>query len=138
MRNCEIISNPARVYSFVCQYVPVNVVSDMQGIGLERDGELIAGVLYDSYNGQNVWMHIGAMPGTHWATREFIFTVLYHPFITMGCRRVGAYIESSNTVARRFVEHVGFKVEATLSRAAHDGGDITLYVMWREDFKHAD
>ena len=137
MRHCEIISNPARVYAFVSQYAPVNVVSDMQGIGLERDGNLIAGVLYESYNGQNMWMHVGAKPGVLWATRKFIHAVLHYPFITAGCKRVGAYIESSNAAARKFVEHVGFKPEATLSQAAHDGGDITLYVMWREDFKHA-
>lgn len=134
MSTSRFISNPARVFAFVRQYAPVTVVSDMQGIGHERNGELIAGVLYENYNGQNVWMHIGAKPGTLWATKRFIYTVLHYPFVTMGCKRVSAHIEAGNLAARRFVEHVGFRLEAVLKNAASDGGDVTLYVMWREDF----
>jgi RimJ/RimL family protein N-acetyltransferase len=129
-----IISNPGRVFAFVKQYAPVYAVADMQGIGHEKSGELIAGVLYEGYNSHNVWMHIGAKPGSLWATRRFIYTVLHYPFVTMGCRRVTAHIEASNRAARKFVERVGFKCEAVLKNAASDGGDVTLYVMWRESF----
>jgi hypothetical protein len=36
-------------------------------IGLEKDGELVAGVLYDDFNGANVLMHVasdGSRPGS--------------------------------------------------------------------------
>ena len=128
----EIIFNPARVYDFVRRYVPVNVVAGMQGIGLERDGELVAGVLYEGFNGRNVWMHVGAEPGKRWMTKAFLHATFTYPFVQLGCQRVGGYVDASNEQARRFDEHLGFKQEAVLRGAASDGGDVILYVMRKE------
>lgn len=130
---CTIVSNPARVWSFVRQHVPVNVVSDMKGLGLERDGELVAGVLYENWSGPNVWMHVAAVPGSRWLNREFLRYCFHYPFMELGCSRVSGYVEASNEAARRFDEHLGFKPEAVLKGAATDGGDVILYVMWRDE-----
>jgi len=125
----EIIFNPARVYDFVRQFIPVNMVSGMQGIGLGKDGELIAGVLYEGFNGHNVWMHVGAIPGKRWMTRAYLHAAFAYPFVQCGCSRVSGYVEANNAQARRFDEHLGFTQEAVLSGAASDGGDVILYVM---------
>ena len=42
-------------------------------------------------------------------------------------------MDASNTDARRFNEHLGFREEARLMGAAADGGDVLLYVMWKEE-----
>ena len=47
--------------------------------------------------------------------------------------RISGYVNESNEVARRFDEHLGFHEEARLKGAAPDGGDVLLYVMWRDD-----
>jgi RimJ/RimL family protein N-acetyltransferase len=131
----SIISNPARVWAYVRQYTPIGMVAGSKGIGLERDGELIAGVVYEGYNTQNVWMHVGTTPGKKW-TMEYLRYCFYYPFVELDCKRVSGYVEASNSAARRFDEHLGFQQEAVLKGAASDGGDVVLYVMRREDCRY--
>ncbi len=128
-----IVSNPARVFDFVNKIMPMQMTSGMKGLGLERDGELIAGVLYEGYNGQNVWMHVAAVPGTQWMTRDFLRYCFHYPFNEMGVARVSGYVNASNKEARRLDEHLGFKPEAVIRGAAPDGDDVIIYAMWRED-----
>lgn len=128
----KIVSNPARVWAFVRERVPVPVVAGMKGLGLERDGELVAGVLYEGYNRVNVWVHGAAVSGRRWLNREDLRYCLYYPFVELGCRRISACVDASNSDSRRFVEHLGFEREAVLNGAASDGGDVLVYVMWRE------
>ncbi len=129
----RIVSDPGRVFTFVTQYLPLNMVAGTKGLGLERDGELIAGVLYEGYNRHNIWMHVAAVPGARWMTKEYLRYCFHYPFVELGCTRVSGYVEASNTLARRFDEHLGFRQEAVLEGAASDGGDVILYVMRRQD-----
>lgn len=131
----RIISDPGRVFAFVRQFAPITMVAGNKGLGLERDGELVAGVVYEGYNGVNVWMHVAIAPGTL-LTRDYIRYCFQYPFDELGCKRVSGYVEASNTAARRFDEHIGFKQEAVLKGAATDGGDVILYVMRREDCRY--
>lgn len=131
----RIISNPARVFDFVRQYAPITMVAGSKGLGLEREGELVAGVVYEGYNGVNVWMHVAIAPGARF-TRGYIRYCFHYPFIELGCKRISGYVEANNEAARRFDEHIGFKQEAVLKGAATDGGDVILYVMRREDCRY--
>lgn len=132
-----IISNPARVWSFVTQRgVAVPMSAGMKGLGLERDGSLVAGVLYEGYTGHNIWMHVAADQSKRWMTREYLRYCFHYPFNELGCGRVSGWVEASNEAARRFDEHLGFKEEARLKGAARDGGDVILYVMWRKDCRY--
>lgn len=129
----RLISNPARVFAFVSQYIPLGMVTGMKGLGLEKDGELIAGALYEGFNGHNVWVHLAGQPGKRWMNRDFLRYGFHYPFNEMGVRRLSGYVNASNTEARRLNEHFGYQEEARLSGAAPDGGDVILYVMWREN-----
>lgn len=129
----RLISNPARVYDFVSQYMSMAMVAGMKGVGLEKDGELIAGALYEGFNGQNVWAHLAGKPGKRWMNREFLWYGFHYPFNEMGVKRISGYVNASNTEARRLNEHFGYQEEARLKGAAPDGGDVILYVMWREN-----
>lgn len=123
----------SRVLEFVRKHVPLSFVENMTALGLERDGELIAGVIYEGFNGHNVWMHC-AIPGR--LTREFLNACFRYPFVQLGCKRVSGYVEASNIKARIFDEHLGFKPEARLRGAASDGGDVILYAMTREGCRY--
>ena len=129
----RIISNPARVFAFVSEIMPMSPVGGMKGIGLEKDGELIAGALYEGFNGQNVWVHLAGQPGKRWMNREFLRYGFHYPFNEMGVKRISGYVNASNTEARRLNEHFGYQEEVRLKGAAPDGGDVILYVMWREN-----
>ncbi|NVN99288.1 MAG: GNAT family N-acetyltransferase [Geobacteraceae bacterium] len=112
------------------------MVSGSQAIGLEKDGKLVAGVIYEGFNGFNVWMHVAAEPGRHWLTRDFLGAAFLYPFVQLNCNRVSGYVEAWNEDAKRFDEHLGFKQEAILKGAASDGGDVILYVMPREGCRY--
>lgn len=133
-----IIDSPSRVWAFLReQGAHVPIVSGMKALGLEKNGELVAGVLYESFNGVNVWMHVAVAPGAR-ITRQYLHYCFYYPFVALGCKRLTGYVEASNEKARRFDEHLGFKPEAVLKGAARDGGDVILYVMHREDCRYVD
>lgn len=108
----------------------------MTAIGLRRGGELVAGVIYEGFNGRNMWAHVAAEPGRRWLVREYLFACFAYPFIVCGVDRLSGYVNASNTEARRFDEHLGFKEEARLRGAAPDGGDVILYVMWRDECRY--
>lgn len=110
--------------------------SDMVAIGWSEGGELVAGVLYEGFNGVNLWMHVAAVPGRRWLRREYLRACFAYPFCVCRVARISGYVEERNLEARRFDEHLGFREEARLRGAAADGGDVIIYVMRREDCRH--
>lgn len=121
-----------RIFHFVNQRAPLHKVEGYTAIGLQRSGQLIAGVVYDGYTGSNIFMHVAAEPGARWMTKAYLLTCFAYPFITAGCQRITGMVAASNTQARRFDEHLGFEQEALLPQAGPDGDDLLLYVMWRD------
>ena len=117
------------VFTFVNSLTPLSVVSGMVAIGLEKNGALVAGVVYEGINRFNAWMHVAAAPGARWLTRPYLRACFGYPFQTCGVERVRGYVSASNMAARRFDEHLGFEQEAVLHGAAADGSDVIIYVM---------
>jgi len=115
---------------------PVCYSDGMQGIGLRRHGVLVAAMVYEHFNGRNIWCHIAAVPGRHWLTRYALLACLSYPFKVCGVERMTAQVMASNRDAIRFVEHVGFVEEARLRGAASDGGDVILFVLWKKDCRY--
>lgn len=129
-----------QVYGFVTQYIPLCRSEGQTGLALTKDDEIVCGVVYDDYSVSNIWMHVAALPGRRWLTKEsylrFTYTCFHYPFIQLGVKRVSGWVEASNAEARRFDEHLGFKQEAVLQGAARDGGDVIIYVMHRKDCRY--
>jgi hypothetical protein len=96
------------------------------------DVEIIACVWYEGYNGVNMNMHVASKPGSRWMTREFLWYVFHYPFVECGVKRVTGLVPEMNYAARRFDEHIGFKLEATLKDAAPDG-DLRVYTMFKDE-----
>jgi RimJ/RimL family protein N-acetyltransferase len=105
-------------------------------IGLARDNQLIAGVLYEDWNGANVVMHVAA-EGKNWLNREFLRVCFDYPFNQLKCKRVTGIVPSSNGQALKFDKHLGFRVEARL-KDAHPEGDLMVLSMNREQCKWID
>lgn len=121
-----------KVSAFMRRFLPgLDHGERASAIGLERQGELVAGVLFDGLNPVNVWMHVAAVPGARWMTRDYLRAAFAYPFKVCGVQRISGYVDASNEPARRFDEHLGFRQEAVLRGAAVDGGDVLIYVMWR-------
>lgn len=101
------------------------------GVGLERDGKLIAGVVYDYYNTRQVNAHIAA--DGNWASnREYLWFIFYYPFCQLGVERITAPVAMSNLKACRLAERLGFVKEAVMERASPKG-DVAIYRMFIEN-----
>jgi RimJ/RimL family protein N-acetyltransferase len=101
------------------------------GFGIEDDRELIAGVVFNEYNGANINMHVASDGSRKWMTREFLWMVFDYAFNQAKIKRITGLVGEGNTEAQLFDEHIGFSLETTLSDA-HPSGDLLVYVMRRE------
>jgi hypothetical protein len=133
---------PKLVLPFVQSLLPgLKRAEGMRTIGLRKDGELVAGVVYEGFNGRNVWMHVAGLPGRRWLVRDYLRACFAYPFLVCGVERVSGYVNASNVQARQFDEHLGFREEARLQGAAADGGDVMLQAMppgWPGGWKSMD
>ena len=103
-----------------------------QAIGKVVDGRLVAGVLYEDWNGANIVCHIRG--DGNWACRKFLNVIFDYPFNQIKAQRITAPVSSLNAKSINLVERMGFTLESTLARAT-PGGDLRLYRMFPEDCK---
>lgn len=101
-----------------------------QGIGWAKGGELVAGVVFNDFNGPNICMHVASDGTKRWMTREFLRTCFDYPFNQCGVKRITGLVGEGNVEARKFDEHIGFVLETQLW-GAHPTGNLMVYVMWR-------
>lgn len=130
----RVTSDVMAVWRFVTARTGIPLSSTAKALGqLDRPGgQVQCGVIYEGCNDVNVWMHVAIEPGTV-LMRDFVRYCFIYPFDELGVQRISGWVEESNLAARRFDEHLGFKVETRLTGAASDGGDALIYVMRRED-----
>jgi RimJ/RimL family protein N-acetyltransferase len=102
-------------------------------IGVERNGELIAAVVYDRYSGNDLCMHVAAIPSARWATKDAMYRFFAYPFLQLGVTRVTGLVAADNAAARKFDEHIGFVFEGTMRRGMADGTDLIVYGMLRDE-----
>lgn len=105
-----------------------------QCFGQIEDDKILAVVLFEDYNGVNCSMHVAASvtDKARWLTKEFLFACFDYPFRQLKCKRVTGLVPAKNMAARRFDEHLGFILEATLKDAWPDD-NLLVYRMYREE-----
>lgn len=123
------IVNDQRVVDFVAERVGMKQPMQCYPVGLEQDGTIIAGALFERGNAHNVFMH-GAVDRP--VTRPFLRALFAYPFDKLGVRRVTVMPPSSNMEAIAWDIRVGFEFETKLAGAAHDGSDLLVFVMWKD------
>lgn len=97
---------------------------------LNGNDVLVGGVTYTQWNGANIVVDI-AVEAKRWCTPDILYCLFSFPFEQLGCKRMTAPIAASNKRSIKFVEHLGFTLEATLKDACKDG-DMLLYSMTKE------
>lgn len=105
-------------------------------IGLIEDGKPIAACLFEAFNGASVLIHIAA-EGKRWMTREYLWFVFFYPFEQLSVKKILAPVESTNLDGVKFVEHIGFTLEATLQNAAPNG-DLLIFSITKEQCRWLD
>jgi len=100
-------------------------------LGLVRGGVLVAGVIYNAYEGANVNMHIGAEDGSRWLTKDFLFAAFEYPFNERGRKRVSAFMKSMNKRAIDLATNLGFEYEGRLPNY-YWNDDAVMYGLVKE------
>ena len=98
-------------------------------IGLEHNGVVVAGVLYENWNGRSIVAHMAIEGGR--VTPAYIAAIFDYAFNVCGVHKVILPVSSANAKSQKFVEHLGFDREAAIEDAAPDG-DILLFTMTRD------
>lgn len=122
-----IVSSKERVGDWVAKKLFARFNAD-EAIGFERAGEMVAGVVYESWNGASFVCHI-VIEGL--VTPAYLAAIFHYPFIHCGAEKIIAPVAESNEDSIRFVEKLGFRLEAKLL-SAHPDGSLLLYTMSRE------
>lgn len=120
-----------RVFAFVGPRTGERRSDGMAGLGVERGGAIVAGALYERFNGVSVSVHFAIEPGV--VDRVFARAMFRYPFDQLGCKRLLGWIEARNVGAMRLAAHAGFRPEHRIRGVASDGGDVILHVMARAD-----
>lgn len=97
-------------------------------LGLRKDGEIVAGVVYENWNGRSVVCHIAFIGRL---TPAYLAAVFDYPFNVCGVDKIIAPVSSGNSKALRLVSKMGFTEEARIHNA-DTNGDIVFLTMARE------
>jgi len=127
-----MIRTGEQVARWVCKKLHACYEEGAEGIGLERAGELVAGVCYENWNGRSIMCHIvidGRM------TPEYLAAIFHYPFIYLGVDKIIVPIVQSNRDSIKFVMKLGFTFTTSL-KEAHPDGDINIYELKREDCRY--
>jgi len=97
---------------------------DSVAVGLLRGDEIVAGVIYEDWNGASIVCHIAATR----LTPLYLAAIFHYPFVVCGATMIIAPIPDRNDRSVRLVQHMGFH-EAARIQDAHPDGDILLYTL---------
>lgn len=101
-----------------------------RAVGRVVDNNLVAGVLYEEFNGAQVVCHIAGEG--NWANRHFLWLIFDYPFNQIGASRITTTVIDSNEKSQRFTKKLGFDLEFKM-KAAHPSGDLWVFRMFKDD-----
>lgn len=106
--------------------------SKYNGLGIEEDGKLIAGVIFDSFSANaRCSMHCAGI-GKRWLTREFLHICFDYVFNMANCKVVINTIAAKNVDSIAFTKHCGFKEACRIPDGDGDD-DLVILVLHRND-----
>lgn len=129
-------NEPARVAAFVADRIADAPFEDYAAIGLESDGELIAGVVFDCKHQAAIQMHVASNGSRHWMTPAYMAACFGYAFNQEKVNIIVGLVRADNVDAQRFDEHLGFKKRGQLPQACTDGTDLIVYGMLRSECRY--
>jgi len=123
-----VIVTDMRVAVFVSAHLGFALCPPFTAMGIERDGEIVAGVVFNVFEGADVHVSIA---GTGW-TGSFIRAVGSYVFDQLGCERMTAQTRDPKVI--RYAERLGGKVEGCKRNHFGPGKDATIIGILREEW----
>lgn len=99
---------------------------DAYTLGLERDGEIVAVVVFDGFSECDCNMHIASDGTGRWMNKSLLLSAFAYPFIQLNLRRVTGLVPAKNNKALEFDQNIGFTVEGKHPHALPDDDLISL------------
>lgn len=122
-----------RVMRFVADRTGEDRYEHCVAIGLEEDGNLIAGIVFQNHAGPNILMHVASDGSKRWMTPAYLCAAFRYPFEQLKVTRITGLVRADNHAAQKFDEHLGFKREGVMREAASDGTDMIVYGLLKRD-----
>ena len=129
-----IFNETHRVGSWVADQMPDGAdFHNYYAMGAEKEGELVSGIVFESYNGHNANVHIAVSK-----PNKLFLKLLDHAFIyafeTCGLKRVTGLVDADHVRSIQLNLHVGFRIEAVMQQAGSSGQDLLVLVLWPENY----
>jgi RimJ/RimL family protein N-acetyltransferase len=110
------------------------------GIGIAKNGEIVAAVYYNNFRvspkKQPISIEANVVVIDRTAiNRHNLREFFEYPFIRLGVKRVGATVAKRNKIARRLLQRLGFKYEGVARKAWHFGEDCAVYSLLKPECK---
>lgn len=99
--------------------------SRSNAIGLVKDDKLIAGVMYENWNGRSIICHI-AVEGR--LTRRYLGAIFDYAYNVCNVEKIIVPVESHNLKSAKLIENMGFTEEGRIKDCQPEG-DTILYTM---------
>ena len=115
-----------RLLPWAQERIGVRFRPDAYTIGLERDGKIVACVVYDTFSDADCCMHIASDGTRRWMNKALLVSAFSYPFIQLGLRRVTGMVPARNAEALAFNEHLGFVREGYHPHALPDDDLVSL------------
>mgnify|MGYP006270088305 CR=1 FL=1 len=115
-----------RLLPWAQERVGVTFRRDAYTIGLEKDEDLVAVVVYDTFSAAECCMHIASDGTKGWMNKSLLLAAFAYPFKQLGFRRVTGLVPAKNKEALAFDEHLGFVREGYHPHACPDDDLISL------------
>jgi len=96
-----------------------------EAIGLCKDDQIVAGVIYENWNRKSIWCHI-AIEGR--ITSAYVAAIFDYPFNVCQVDKIIVPVGSDNAASIKLVTNMGFVEESRITDARVDG-DIVFYTM---------
>jgi RimJ/RimL family protein N-acetyltransferase len=129
-----VINDRARVSAWVAGMVGSKTTwADDPAIGLDRNGELVAGAVLHGVT-------IGARASITWAcndrfalTKDFIVAMFDYPFRLLDVRVLFGQVKGNNLASINFAKKLGCKEIARFKEAWDGKEDLVLFSLHRDD-----
>lgn len=102
------------------------------GIGVERNGELIAGWKFDNFCGASICVHVLATD-RGWKTKEFLDECFNFAFVEKGVKKLIGPVPASCKSACKLGDDLGFEREAVIKDMVPTG-DLIIFSLTKQKY----
>lgn len=98
---------------------------------VDRDGELMGGVVYQNFTGHSIGIHVAGFRDD-WINKDMLWVCFHYPFVQLGCVKMFGQVPASNRQALEFDLKLGFKEVARIADVYADC-DLVVIAMSRDE-----